>query len=219
MERKVEEALKLLWFKEEGLNEEELFPVEKYKLEEEDYIKLEVDGLVEKRGGKWQLTLKGRHFASEIIRRLRLAEWLFIEIFESEKVFSNEAACQLEHILNEEVTDKICTLLGHPRFCPHGKPIPMGKCCVNKEIDMIKPIHVPLVHVKEGECVKVISIKSEDKRVLHRLASFGLISGVKIRVLRTKPLYMIELDETIISIDRDIAEKIFVKTIKEGKGS
>ncbi|MEN3044287.1 MAG: metal-dependent transcriptional regulator [Candidatus Hydrothermales bacterium] len=215
MERKVEEALKLLWFREEGWDEEELIPVKKYEIDEKNYIELEREGFVEKKNGKWCLTSKGRHFVSEIIRRLRLAEWLFLELFEGEKFFSNEAACQLEHILNEEVSDKICILLGHPRFCPHGKPIPRGKCCVDKGIDVVKPIHVPLTYITEGEYVKIISIRSDDKRVLHKLASFGIISGVKIRVLKSRPLYLIELDETIISIDREIAENIFVKTIRK----
>ncbi len=28
-----------------------------------------------------------------------------------------------------EATDSVCTLLGHPPTCPHGKPIPPGECC------------------------------------------------------------------------------------------
>jgi DtxR family transcriptional regulator, Mn-dependent transcriptional regulator len=26
-------------------------------------------------------------------------------------------------------TDALCTLLEHPRKCPHGHSIPKGKCC------------------------------------------------------------------------------------------
>ena len=36
---------------------------------------------------------------------------------------SREQACRLEHTLFDGLDDKICTLLGHPRFCPHGRPI------------------------------------------------------------------------------------------------
>ena len=38
-------------------------------------------------------------------------------------------ACEFEHILSPEATDSVCTLLGHPPTCPHGKPIPPGPCC------------------------------------------------------------------------------------------
>ena len=40
-------------------------------------------------------------------------------------------ACTFEHILSPEVTDRICTFLGHPRTCPHGSPIPEGDCCLD----------------------------------------------------------------------------------------
>jgi DtxR family Mn-dependent transcriptional regulator len=39
------------------------------------------------------------------------------------------AACRMEHIIDPEVTDSICSFLGHPRRCPHGKSIPTGDCC------------------------------------------------------------------------------------------
>jgi len=31
------------------------------------------------------------------------------------------------------MTDSICSFLGHPKFCPHGKPIPRGACCLQAE--------------------------------------------------------------------------------------
>ena len=40
-------------------------------------------------------------------------------------------ACTFEHILSPEVTDRICTFLGHPKTYPHGSPIPPGDCCGN----------------------------------------------------------------------------------------
>jgi len=39
------------------------------------------------------------------------------------------AACRMEHIIDPEVTDSICSFLGHPRACPHGRAIPTGDCC------------------------------------------------------------------------------------------
>jgi hypothetical protein len=37
--------------------------------------------------------------------------------------------CEFEHLLAPNVTEAICTLLGHPRFCPDQHPIPEGACC------------------------------------------------------------------------------------------
>jgi hypothetical protein len=32
----------------------------------------------------------------------------------------------------EYITDALCTLLKHPRKCPHAHNIPLGKCCFRK---------------------------------------------------------------------------------------
>ena len=77
-----------------------------------------------------ELTPKGRQRAADIIRRHRLAERLFTDslAMDSETEIEQQA-CKFEHILSPEATDKICTFLGHPKTCPHGAPIPPGKCC------------------------------------------------------------------------------------------
>ena len=75
-------------------------------------------------------TEPGRKRAADIIRRHRLAERLFIQTFQvSDEHEVEEQACKFEHILSPEVTDRICTFLGHPRTCPHGSAIPAGPCC------------------------------------------------------------------------------------------
>jgi ABC-type glutathione transport system ATPase component len=77
-----------------------------------------------------ELTEKGRHRAGDIIRRHRLAERLFTDslAMDSETEIEQQA-CKFEHILSPEATDKICAFLGHPKTCPHGAPIPPGRCC------------------------------------------------------------------------------------------
>jgi putative ABC transport system ATP-binding protein len=76
------------------------------------------------------LTSKGRQRAADIIRRHRLAERLFTDslAMDSETEIEQQA-CKFEHILSPEATEKICTFLGHPKTCPHGAPIPPGRCC------------------------------------------------------------------------------------------
>ncbi len=96
-----------------------------------------------------ELTPRGRQRAADIIRRHRLAERLFTDslALESESEIEQQA-CKFEHILSPEATDKICTFLGHPRTCPHGAPIPPGRCCgtVAEYDELIKPLE----HVKSG---------------------------------------------------------------------
>jgi putative ABC transport system ATP-binding protein len=80
-------------------------------------------------GGRLDWTPKGEKRARGIIRRHRLAEKLFYEKFDMNEEQAESNACQLEHILSREVTDSVCAFLGHPKACPHNKPIPRGDCC------------------------------------------------------------------------------------------
>jgi putative ABC transport system ATP-binding protein len=78
-----------------------------------------------------EFTDRGRHRAADIIRRHRLAERLFTDTLHMQDDAGIEAqACKFEHILSPEATESICVLLGHPKTCPHGSPIPPGECCV-----------------------------------------------------------------------------------------
>ena len=79
--------------------------------------------------GSISYTPKGEARARAIIRRHRLAEKLFFEKFDMNEQQADQNACQLEHILSNEVTDSVCAFLGHPNACPHNKPIPRGDCC------------------------------------------------------------------------------------------
>jgi len=83
-----------------------------------------------------ELTAKGRQRGADIIRRHRLAERLFTDslAMDSETEIEQQA-CKFEHILSPEATDKICTFLGHPKTCPHGAPIPPGRCCELRDFD------------------------------------------------------------------------------------
>ncbi len=87
-------------------------------------------GLVTVSGWNVQFTPEGEARARNVIRRHRLAERLFMDVLSLRDEGSVESnACTFEHILSSELTDRICTFLGHPKTCPHGSPIPPGTCC------------------------------------------------------------------------------------------
>jgi DtxR family Mn-dependent transcriptional regulator len=90
--------------------------------------KLEKEGFVvyEARQGI-QLTDKGKEIARRIIRGHRLIEVLMKKTLKTE--VREKTVCGMEHHMDEEFMDALCTLLEHPRRCPHGNVIPKGKCC------------------------------------------------------------------------------------------
>ena len=92
-------------------------------------------GLVTVKDGEERFTPAGEERARNVIRRHRLAERLFMDVLSiRDEVEIESSACKFEHILSPDVTDRICTLLGHPLACPHGSPIPQGECCAEKRV-------------------------------------------------------------------------------------
>ncbi len=127
-----DEVLEHMWMAEEGTTHAEathFSAVEKKRL----VATMTRIGLLEPNGapaGGVTFTPEGRHRAASVIRRHRLAERLFtdtLDLRDDTEIESN--ACTFEHILSPEVTERICTFLGHPSRCPHGSPIPPGPCC------------------------------------------------------------------------------------------
>lgn len=75
------------------------------------------------------LTLKGKEFAAQAVRRHRLAERLLVDVVGLTGKTAEDAACGFEHYITPQIARKICVLLKHPRTCPHGDGIPKGECC------------------------------------------------------------------------------------------
>src|SRR5919205_318676 len=89
--------------------------------------KLHKSNLVEYSQTKVTLTEDGRRIGRQMIRNTRLLEVMMNDALKIE--VDEEMACGIEHHMKNIFTDALCTLLEHPRKCPHGHSIPKGKCC------------------------------------------------------------------------------------------
>ena len=76
-----------------------------------------------------KLTEEGNKVGSSMMRNSRLLEVLMESALKVE--IDEEMVCGIEHHMNKQFTDALCTMLKHPRKCPHGHEIPMGECCKN----------------------------------------------------------------------------------------
>lgn len=74
-----------------------------------------------------KLTTEGEKIGERMIRNTRLLEVMMKEALKIE--VDEEMVCGIEHHMKEIFTDALCTLLKHPRSCPHGYDIPLGNCC------------------------------------------------------------------------------------------
>jgi len=73
------------------------------------------------------LTDKGRHLATTVVRRHRLAERLLTDVIGLEWEKVHREAARWEHAISADVEEKLVELLGDPATCPHGNPIPGSK--------------------------------------------------------------------------------------------
>ena len=167
-------------------------------------------GLVKDESPCLKLTVQGEAAARELIRRHRLAERLLADVLQVSETGMESTACAFEHFLSPEVTDSICTLLGHPPVCPHGNPIPPGPDCgkLSKEVG---PVVRRLSDVAPGERVKVCFITSDMEKRLERLGSLGVHPGSFVRLVQRRPSFILEVDQTSIAVEREVAEGIFVR--------
>ncbi len=154
-------------------------------------------------------THEGEKLAELIIRRHRLAEVLVTSILKVKKNKMDEIACQVEHSLQEEVEESICTLLGHPEMCPDGKPIPPGSCCRNHSREVQNTV-TSLIELVPGEQGRITYIKPGSHSNLHQLLSFGLSPGVTVMVHRTSPAFCVRFENTELALDPEIVKNIFV---------
>ena len=169
-------------------------------------------GLVSSEDGSIKLEPAGEAWARQVIRRHRLAEVLLHEILELEEEEIEPGACQFEHILSAKVADSICTLLGHPPTCPHGKPIPRGDCCEKFKRELI-PLVIPLNDLVPGETVRIVFITPKTHARLDRLGALGIVPGSTIRLHQKLPTFVLEIGETDVAIDPEIAHEIFVRRL------
>ena len=75
------------------------------------------------------LTKNGEEIGSNMMRNSRLLEVLMDSALKVD--IDEEMVCGIEHHMNAQFTDALCTMLKHPRKCLHNHDIPRGNCCKN----------------------------------------------------------------------------------------
>ena len=180
---------------------------------EPDFLALAEMGYVRQDGHRVALTPEGERRARAVIRRHRLAERLFLDLLELSGTAAESQACEFEHILSPEATDSVCTLLGHPPTCPHGKTIPPGDCC-SAAHKTVRPLVTGLPSFPLGERGRIVFIAPKFHDRMDRLAALGVVPGSEVRLHQRAPAFVIEVGETTIALDPEIASEIFVKRVE-----
>jgi DtxR family Mn-dependent transcriptional regulator len=86
--------------------------------------RLRDEGFITIAGRTISLTEAGRRRAESVVRKHRLAERLLTDVIGLPWSRSHLEACRWEHVISDEVEERLVILLGQPTTCPHGNPIP-----------------------------------------------------------------------------------------------
>jgi DtxR family Mn-dependent transcriptional regulator len=167
---------------------------------------LSSDGLVAVTADEFRiiLTEKGVDRARRVIRAHRIAERLIHDVlgnrFES-------GACEFEHMIDSELVDSICTLLGHPRECPHGKPIPEGACC-KRSAKTAESSVIPLTELGVGQSGRVAYVNYRNEQLFHKIDDLQIRPGVMVKLLQRYPSYVVEVESATIAMDSEVAATV-----------
>jgi DtxR family Mn-dependent transcriptional regulator len=137
---------------------------------------LEKLSLVIRNGTGFILTASGEDYALRIIRVHRLWErYLAEETSLPETEWHREAEIQ-EHKFTAEQANAISHRLGHPRYDPHGDPIPTSA-------GYLPPRRgIPLTKLQEGDVAKIIHIEDEPATIYSDVIRKGIHLGMQVNI-------------------------------------
>jgi DtxR family Mn-dependent transcriptional regulator len=172
--------------------------------------RLRTDGYVTVEGRALVLTTKGRRRAESVVRKHRLAELLLTEIIGLPWHKAHVEACRWEHVISDEVEDRLVELLDHPSTCPHGNPIPGSGVTVPRQRDLRV-----LADSSPGDRIRLERVTEQveiDLESLTYLSEHGFIPGTDARVASRAPdgTLTVEVGDRAIAVGPGLAHQLFV---------
>lgn len=126
---------------------------------------------------KIQLTKAGRQQAIQVIRKHRLWEVFLHDKLQFTWDEVHEVAEQLEHIHSEKLIERLDDYLGHPKYDPHGDPIPTASG------ELKAPKRSMLSEIAIGSSCQVVGVNDSSTDYLKYLEHLNIGIGTKIKVL------------------------------------
>ncbi len=203
-----DEYLEIVWYmKENGTSDIETLKKEAGSHFSDELLDvLAGRGMIECTDTAIALTEKGDAYTRQLIRSHRIAERLVHDVL---GVPYEMGACEFEHIINPDLVDSICTLLGHPRECPHGMPIPPGDCC-KQEAQTVENSVLPLDRLEVGESARIAYVYAKNDQQLHKMENLLLRPGTEVKMHQRLPTFVIECENTVIALDEGVVAMIHV---------
>ena len=156
------------------------------------------------------LTAAGKRAALEVIRHHRLLETWLVQSLGYSWDEVHEEAERLEHVISEDLEQRIATSLGHPVRDPHGELIP------TEDLDMPPDDSTPLSSLLPTQTGIILRVAAHDPGLLRHLNSLGLTPGIKISVIGFSSFdnnLTIKAKNKAVVLGLNITTKIFVQVV------
>jgi len=156
-----------------------------------------------------ELSKLGENKAVMILRKHRLWETFLVNKLDFNWGEVHDVAEQLEHIQSPELIDRLDIFLEHPKFDPHGEPIP------TKDGDIPTTNTIPLNELQAGIKGKVMGVTLDEKSFLDYLTKLNISIGTKIELLEKISFdqsLSIKIENTNQHISNDVARNLLIKT-------
>ncbi len=207
-----EEILETMWIK---TQEEKTTPkAEEFQAHKALEQLIEGGYIVMAGDGSLTLTEKGLPEARSVVRRHRLAERLLYDVLGTRDRLMHDKACKFEHLLDKGLDENICVLLGHPKVCPHNKPIPPGKCC-QMAAGRPQKLVSPLSELRPGQRGTVAYLYAPEASKLQKLMAMGVLPGAPVKLIQSFPSYVFQAGMSQFATDREMSGAIYVRLTED----
>lgn len=156
-----------------------------------------------------ELSGEGNRLATALIRKHRLWEVFLVEKLGFAWDEVHDLAEQLEHVQGDDLVDRLDNFLGHPKFDPHGDPIPdaQGRWAFRPQslLSTLKP----------GDRGVVTGVDDHSPAFLQYLDQLGLTLGAQLELIERVPydqsLRIRTGDGREITLSEKVGQNLYVK--------
>ncbi|CAN5118239.1 metal-dependent transcriptional regulator [soil metagenome] len=160
---------------------------------------------------EFQLSTQGKKMALGIIRKHRLWEFFLVEKLQFGWDEVHEVAEELEHITSKSLVEKLDAFLDHPRFDPHGDPIPDS----NGKMSLVQQVN--LINVDLNTPAEVTAVSNQSSELLellkHKNIHIGTILEVKKKFSFDNSVELKIKNFPAVTISEQLAKTLFVKQL------
>lgn len=180
--------------------------------------RMERDGLVVVTDDRHlELTSQGFGRAMHVMRKHRLAERLLTDVIKLDWPQVHEEACRWEHVMSEQVEERLVALLGHPDHDPYGNPIPgLDELGQEGAEPFLAGVTSLVSAVMGGSATVTIGRIGEplqvDVELLRRFQEAGVLPGARVSVTRDASTLTLQADgaDLVIDLPTELARHVFV---------